>query len=412
MKIAFLMHSTDRIGGITRATLTTAASLAARGHQVEIAAVFRLPSNGPRFAVDSRVHLTCLTETGRSVKASDSKRQRVLAGTRSPVYPQGDAFDSSAYSRLTDKLVANYLRTCGADVILATAPGLNVYLAHYAPANVVTIGQEHLFHDHHVPQLREKLLKAITRLDGLVTVSAADADTYRAALPRCSQKVHFIPNPVPAVASPQGEQQSKTIIAAGRLAEAKNFRLLIDAFKIVNRKHPDWQLRIYGSGDQAGPLTTQINRLRLSNAASLMGQITPMDDVWPSGAIAAVPSDRESFGLTIVEAMRYGLPVVATNCPHGPPEIITHRGDGLLTPVGNVAAFASALNTLIDDDAQRAEMSQMAKVTARQYEPQQVISQYEALFAALIAAKKPMRRNPHRMTPRLATTAKTASYHR
>ncbi|MFK4273884.1 glycosyltransferase, partial [Streptomyces milbemycinicus] len=117
-------------------------------------------------------------------------------------------------------------------------------------------------------------------------------------------------------------------IAAGRLAPVKRYDLLIRAFEKVSAARPDWRLRIYGGGAQHAKLRALIDELGLYNHVFLMGPANPLDPEWAKGSIAAVTSSMESFGMTIVEAMRCGLPVVATDCPHGPAEIIDNGVDG------------------------------------------------------------------------------------
>ncbi|OEU96458.1 glycosyl transferase, partial [Streptomyces abyssalis] len=87
--------------------------------------------------------------------------------------------------------------------------------------------------------------------------------------------------------------------------------------------------RIYGSGREREKLRLLIDELGLYNHVFLMGPAHPIEAEWAKGAIGAVTSSLESFGMTIVEAMRCGLPVVATDCPHGPGEIIRDGVDGL-----------------------------------------------------------------------------------
>lgn len=63
-----------------------------------------------------------------------------------------------------------------------------------------------------------------------------------------------------------------------------------------------------------------------------MGAHSPIETEWAKGSIAAVSSDAESFGMTLVEAMHCGVPVVSTDCRYGPGEIIANGKDGLLSP--------------------------------------------------------------------------------
>ena len=400
MKIVFLMHSVDKVGGITRATLTMASQLVDRGHTVQIAAMFR-ESERPGFDIDPRIDVVWLLESAEHSAMMSSEHWHTMSTTRSTVYPEGDAFRASSYSLLTDKLLRDYLHTCAADVILATSPGLNVCLAKYAPADAIVIGQEHLFHHHHIPALADKLLAAAARLDALVTVTEADAHVYRQKLGRYAHRVHFIPNPIPAPHPGLRECKERTIVAAGRLTEAKNFRMLIDAFATLHRHEPAWRLEIYGTGEEEEALGAQIRRLGLTNSAFLMGNLTPMDAAWARASIAAVSSNNESFGLTIVEAMRYGLPVVSTACQHGPPEIVSHGVDGFLTPVKDTDAFAEALLTLACEDTRRMEMSRAAVRKARRYEPDRIAAEYERLFRYLSERKRPTRTVHSRKVPTL-----------
>lgn len=128
----------------------------------------------------------------------------------------------------------------------------------------------------------------------------------------------------------------------------------MNAFAKVAAEHPGWTLRIYGRGPQKENLREQIDRLGLHDRAFLMGAVSPIETEWAKGAVAAVSSDMESFGMTIVEAMHCGVPVVATDCPHGPGEIIADGEDGILVPLdGDVDAYADALNRIVTDEALR-----------------------------------------------------------
>lgn len=112
----------------------------------------------------------------------------------------------------------------------------------------------------------------------------------------------------------------------------KRYDLLIEAFALVAAAHPDWRLRIYGKGEEQARLRQLIEDLGLSDHAFLMGAAAPMEAEWVKGSIGATAANFEPFGMTIVEAMRCGLPVVSTDCPYGPGEIIEDGTDGLPSP--------------------------------------------------------------------------------
>ncbi|MBB0244239.1 glycosyltransferase, partial [Streptomyces alkaliphilus] len=99
------------------------------------------------------------------------------------------------------------------------------------------------------------------------------------------------------------------------------------------------------------------------------------------GGIAAVTSNGESFGMTIVEAMRCGVPVVSTDCPYGPGEIITHGENGVLVPIPEgVRGIARALRRLMDDPAERARLGEAGRERARAYDPERIAGRWLELI--------------------------------
>ncbi|MYV65943.1 glycosyltransferase, partial [Streptomyces sp. SID2131] len=224
-------------------------------------------------------------------------------------------------------------------------------------------------------------------LDAVTTVTEADARAYRGlGLP--GVRIEAVPNSVPAPSLPPADPAAKTVVAAGRLTRVKRYDVLIDAFAEVAGDHPDWKLRIYGSGDAVQdlrqPLARRIEERGLGERAFLMGSVTPLEPEWVKGSIAAVTSQRESFGMTIVEAMRCGLPVVSTDCPHGPREIIEDGVDGRLVPVDDAAAVARALRELIEDDELRAKTARAALAASERFDPARIAARHEALWTELL----------------------------
>jgi hypothetical protein len=91
--------------------------------------------------------------------------------------------------------------------------------------------------------------------------------------------------------------------------------------------------------------------------------------------------------MTIVEAMRCGLPVVSTDCPHGPGEIIRDGVDGRLVPVGDSQALADALCELIEDEPRRHRMAAAAVHSAARFSPEPIAHRYQELFTRLTGTR-------------------------
>jgi glycosyltransferase involved in cell wall biosynthesis len=380
MRITFLLHNAYGIGGTIRTTFNLAEALAEHGgHEVEIVSVLRHRQD-PNFALSKAVRLRPLVDL-RTEK--DDPRHR----TPARVFPTAE-YRYRQYSALTDERIAACLTSLEADVVIGTRPGLNVHLALQGPRHAALVGQEHLTLDNHPPALRNELRRVYPRLDALTTVTLADAAAYRRKMRLPGVRVEALPHSVPRPAIPPADASGRIVVAAGRLVPVKRYDLLIRAFARVAEQRPDWQLRIYGKGEEHDRLRALIDELGLYNNAFLMGAASPMDPEWAKGSIAAVASNFEPFGMTIVEAMRCGLPVVSTDCPYGPGEIIRDRVDGRLVPVKNEKAMAAALMELANDDALRARMSRAALANSERFDPVPIVERAETLFTELLRAKR------------------------
>ncbi|GGY01344.1 glycosyltransferase family 4 protein [Streptomyces minutiscleroticus] len=386
MHISFLIHNAYGIGGTIRTTFNLADALADH-HDVEVVSVFR-HRDEPVFAHDPRVRVRHLVDLRKDSPGYDGEDPEHRARAR--VFPRAEG-RYAQYSALSDRRIAAHLATVEADVVVGTRPGLNVHLARQTRRGPLRVGQEHLTLDSHSAALRAALRAVYPCLDALTTTTEADARAYRGTMRLPGVRIQAVPNPVPAPVVEPADGSGKWVVAAGRLAPVKRYDLLIRAFDRVRGQRPDWRLRIYGGGKQKERLRALIDDLDLYNHVYLMGPANPIEPEWAKGSIAAVTSSLESFGMTIVEAMRCGLPVVSTDCPHGPGEIIDNGVDGRLVEVGNVEAIAGGLLELINDDALRHRMAVRALQDSARFDPARIAERYESLFSGLSRRSGPSR---------------------
>ncbi|GLU49710.1 glycosyltransferase [Nocardiopsis ansamitocini] len=389
MKIAYLIHNVYGIGGTIQTVITQAAALRHR-HEVEIVSVFRHREH-PVLSLPQGITVTPLVDmrlpagpgTGTGGRRLHEGSHR--AGLPPEVFPVEESRQKQ-YSALTDDRLRAYLETTDADVVVGTRAGLNVVLARCGSDRYAKVGQEHLTHNMHPEALRRVLSDAYGDLDAVVTVTEADAAVHRKRMDLPGVRVLAIPNSVeaPRLRAPTGGRgERKVVVAAGRIAPVKRYELLVEAFARVLPDHPGWTLRIYGGGDQKARLKKQIDALGLHDDVLLMGPRSHLEEAWALGSFAAVTSKAESFGMTLVEAMRGGLPVVSTDCPLGPGEIIENGVDGLLVENGSVTAVAAGLDELMSDNGELDRMARAAARSAERFDPGPITRQHEALFHEL-----------------------------
>ncbi|GAB3963365.1 hypothetical protein GCM10029978_020900 [Actinoallomurus acanthiterrae] len=384
MKITFLLESAYGMGGTIRATLTLANHLAMR-HDVEIITLHRRRDD-PFFPIDDRISVRTLIDHRKGARPGRFAAR--LSRHNSRLVPHSERIWSEVTLR-GDYEMWRALRGLDTDVLITTRPAFNLLAARFAPRGVVVVGQEHLHLDAHRPGLRERMSRWYPRLDALVTLTEADRSAYAGFLADAPTRLQAISNALPAGAKPTSGLNAPVIAAAGRMAKVKHYERLITAFAKVSTTHPDWTLRLYGSGPEQDKLRAVAAQHNLGDNVAFMGRTSDIYTAFAEASVLALSSSFEGFGMTIIEAFACGVPAVSFDCPHGPREIITHGRTGLLVPPADTDALADALGELIDDPAKRRAMGAAAHQAAARYDVTTIAWQWENLLTELLANRGP-----------------------
>lgn len=229
------------------------------------------------------------------------------------------------------------------------------------------------------------------RADCIVSVSQKLARDLSMRLRLPSKKVVAIPNPVPVEEIRKGAlapvshrfftERAKVVMAVGRLHFVKDFPTLIRAIADL-RSRRDVRLIVLGEGPFRSELESLVVSLGLAEVVDLPGFISPP---WPWMAradVLALSSRAEGWPNVLAEAMALGVPVVATDCPTGPREVLDGGRFGMLVPVGDFIALSAALEHTLDNPPDRAALRQRAE----EWSPGRILDAYLSCIKAHGAA--------------------------
>lgn len=209
-----------------------------------------------------------------------------------------------------------------------------------------------------LPQRTAQLTPLKARLfypwaNAIVAVSKGVADDLAQVIKLPRNQIKVIYNPVIAPDIIEKSQQSishpwfnqgepPVILGVGRLIKQKDFPTLIRAFAQVRSVRPA-RLMILGVGSEKSYLDQLIRELDLENDAAILGFQENPYAYMARASVFALSSAWEGFGNVLVEALAVGTPVVSTNCPSGPAEILASGKYGSLVPVGDSQAMAKSI---------------------------------------------------------------------
>lgn len=206
-----------------------------------------------------------------------------------------------------------------------------------------------------------------------------EADFYD---PTIRGKSVIIPNPIKEnlIDVYTGERE-KRIVAVSRLALQKNITMLLDAFKLLMKRHPDYALEIYGRGPMEEELKQYAKALGIEERIRFMGFTNDVHDRIRTAAMYVSSSDYEGISNAMLEAMGLGLPVVCTDCAGGgSKEFVITGQNGLLTPVGDAKAFSEAMTYVIEHPNAFEGIEEQAMWLRQSLTIEKITGQWEALL--------------------------------
>ena len=220
--------------------------------------------------------------------------------------------------------------------------------------------------------------KALSKAEQIVALTHGDAEQWR----KINPNVSVIPNIVTMNDTDvYSDCEAKRVIFVGRMDSQKGYQYLDAIWRIVEKRHPEWQLDIYGEG---ADLSENHSLISQGEHAYPHPQTLDILNKYKESSILVLTSVYEPFGLVMPEAMSCGVPVVAFDCPYGPSTIIANGKDGFLIDCYDVEAFANQLCLLMENEALRKEMGQNAIISARRFSKDKIIPQWISLFDSLI----------------------------
>lgn len=347
-------------GGAQRKMVTLANAFVARGHRVDL---LTAEDGGVlRDRVDERIALRSFENfRTRLPGVAGKKRRRMLAAVRP---------------------LARYLRDERPDVLMSTSDSVNVaaVLAHRRTdgrTRLVLRIDNQLARSGDVegtrPQRRRmrRVRRLFPRADRIVAISHGVGDDVLRHGGCTPEQLHVLHNPAldaglaARALEPPGHPWLEAsgppvVIGVGRLVPQKDFDTLLRAFARV-RSRVASRLLILGEGRERDRLETRARELGVADDVSLPGMHGNPVAAMARAGVFVLSSAWEGFGNVVVEALAAGCPVVSTDCPSGPAEILEHGRYGRLVPVGDDAAMAEAIVLTLNDPGDPAARQRRAR---------------------------------------------------
>jgi len=241
------------------------------------------------------------------------------------------------------------------------------------------------------PTLRDVIAFALSKSDVVTSVSqamAAEAEG-KYGLNKKVQVIYNFVNIQPPAKTPEdlkdvfGANDSNIITHISNFRQVKRIEDVIRVFNKINKK-VDSKLLLIGDGPEQRAAHKLAVKLNVSNKIHFLGLQSSIEKLLAISDLFLLPSEKENFSLSALEAMSCGVPVIATRVG-GMAEMIDNGKDGYLFDVGDIDGMAEAGIKLLDDKDSYKKISAAAQKKAKEgFSPEIIVPQYEKLYESVI----------------------------
>lgn len=356
MKVLILGGNFDNAGGTERVGSMLANGLSQAGYDIILASI--LCGNKPFFSLNKEVEVVSLFDMGG----------RNLYRTPSIVY--------KIRKLLKEKCIDTLIVVETMSILFTLPATLGLPVKH--------ICWEHFNFNTDLGKKGRPIARQLAAryCDSIVTLTERDRQYWLQGTRHRSQ-ITAIANPCPfPVQEYIKEESTKVVLAVGRLTYQKGFDLLLESWLEVNKIMPDWKLKIVGEGFDRVKLTKFIEKYELTTSVELVGNTNDVSEYYREAEIFCLSSRFEGFGMVLIEALAFGLPIVSFDCEVGPAEILENTGS-ILVSQNDTSKFASSLIKMMSDTKVREAISMRSKKKAQIYQPDNIMHQWTDLLESL-----------------------------
>ena len=363
MRIVFLTTVLD-YSGAPKMMAWVANQMHRQGHSVKILAMYSDKCMQP---LDDGVEFSCL-----GLPRSKSRIVRNTVGIMKAVNAVHKALKKDA----TD-IVVTFLDTVGYMYILK-----NRFTKKYKI--VASERSDPYAHKGVVGKIRHKLMS----FADVIVFQTEGAKNFFSKDKKIQKKSVVIPNPIISksaaskVAPVAYSERDNRIVSVGRLdMRQKRYDVMIEAFKIVNNKHPELELHIYGDGPDKERIQSIIDSYDLGKCVFLRGRTDDVESEIQKARAFVITSDFEGIPNALIEAMLAGVPSVATDCsPGGATLLIYNNENGIVVPRGDSMAVAKALITVVENEEVSNRFSSQAPLIVERFSESEISQQWKECF--------------------------------
>lgn len=223
------------------------------------------------------------------------------------------------------------------------------------------------------------LFDQMNSLDAVVTLTDSQAEDIGSRFGRRST-IHSVGHPAIKPDESDEEHDPYTAVMLARYRGIKQVPHAIRAFKKAVQTVPEAKLEIWGFGEEEDKYKRLVKRLKLEDHVFIKGFTNDIEGTYRKAVFSLITSKSEAFGMSIIESMSVGTPVICYACKYGPTDMITHGKNGLLVEPGDVKGLADAMIELFLNKEKRRSLSHEAMKITESFGEEKLAGKWNAIF--------------------------------
>lgn len=348
-------------GGMQKA-VASLANMLSDTYKVEIVSIYD-SGEKPAYYIDSKVKIKYLINSSSDRKNWFNSIRKINI----------NKFIKSSYKNikaiiLKKKRIKEFIKKNRCDYFISNEPFINNILSKYGNKKSIKIAWEHSHHNNDEKYI-SKLIDSCENIDYLIPVSKSLKEFYEKRLENTKTKVLYIPLCLDEIPTKVSKLNNNNLVMVGRFSKEKAFDDAIKLMKIITSKNKDIFLHIVGDGVEKDNIDHLIKEKNIDKNIIMYGfrSHEMVGKILYNSSLYLMLSHQESFGLTVIESMSYGVPVIAFDSAKGPLEIIEHNKNGIIIENRDLNKMADEIINLLNNRKELKRLGENSKTSITKY---------------------------------------------